>query len=138
DEVAKEAGVDHEWVERFAAPILAEQAQVVELARSLTFTKARLGESPQPLGDSVAINLVDRGLQMLEDEFDAAWSAHQVHEGVWIVRFRYRSRGRAQQATWELDMASRRLVSRDRLGSDLGYVERGRRRRTMVRAGDLA
>ncbi|MGH9279702.1 MAG: septation protein SepH [Acidimicrobiales bacterium] len=133
DEVAKEARVDYEWVERFAAPIIAEQAQVVELARSLTFTKARRGESPLPLGDSVALNLVDRGLRMLEDEFDRAWSAHQVHDGVWTVQFRYRSRGRDQQATWELDMASRRLVARDRLGSDLGYVDRTRRRRAAAR-----
>ena len=44
EEVAAEAGVDTEWVARFAVPILAEQAQVVELARSLVYAKPRLGE----------------------------------------------------------------------------------------------
>ena len=39
DEVAKEAKCPREWVEKFAPPIVAEQAQVVELARSLTYSK---------------------------------------------------------------------------------------------------
>ena len=136
EEVAREAGVDTDWVERFAAPILAEQRQVVELARSLTFTKSRLGESAEPLGESVAANLADRGLRVLDDEFDASWSAYQLRDGVWTVRFRYRSRGRQQQATWELDVANNRLVSRDRMGSDLGYVERARRRRRLAESAE--
>ncbi|MFP5317007.1 MAG: septation protein SepH [Acidimicrobiia bacterium] len=137
DEVAREAGVDTNWVERFAAPILAEQRQVVELARSLTFTKTRLGESAEPLGESVAANLVERGVWLLDDEFNGGWSAFQVRDGVWTVRFRYRSRGRLQQGTWELDVANNRLISRDRLGSDLGYVaERARRRRRLAEGAE--
>ncbi|HVL28946.1 MAG TPA: septation protein SepH, partial [Acidimicrobiales bacterium] len=138
DEVAREAGVDTDWVERFAAPILAEQRQVVELARSLTFAKARLGESAEPLGESVAANLADRGVRILEDEFDASWSAFQVRDGVWTVQFRYRSRSRLQQATWELDVAANRVVSRDRLASDLGYLERSRRRRRLAESAEEA
>ncbi len=138
EEVAREAGVDIDWVERFAAPILAEQRQVVELARSLTFTKPRLGESAEPLGESVAANLADRGLRVLDDEFDMSWSAFQLRDGVWTVRFRYRNRGREQQATWELDVANNRVVSRDRMGSDLGYVERSRRRRRLAESAEDA
>ncbi len=43
EDVAEEADVEVEWVERFAVPILAEQAQVVELARTLVFTNPKGG-----------------------------------------------------------------------------------------------
>lgn len=129
EEVADEAGVDTEWVARFAVPILAEQAQVVELARALVYAKPRLGESSQPLGASVLMNLSDRGVFLPDDIANAGWSAFQLHDSVWMVRFRYRSRGRDQEAHWEIDVPTGRLVARNRHASDLGYVEHGRRRR---------
>ena len=113
---------------RFAVPILAEQAQVVELARTLVYAKPRLGASAQPLGQSVTMNLTDRGVFLPDDVADAAWSAFQLHDAVWMVRFRYRSRGRAQEAQWEVDVPAGRLTARNRHASDLGYVEADRRR----------
>ena len=122
DEVAAEAGVDTEWVARFAVPILAEQAQVVELARSVVYAKPRLGESTEPLGSSVLQNLSDRGVFMPDDVALNGWSAFQLHDSVWMVRFRYRSRGREQEAQWEIDVPTGRLRARNRQASDLGYV----------------
>lgn len=122
DEVAAEAGVDTEWVARFAVPILAEQAQVVELARSLVYAKPRLGESSEPLGSAVVQNLSDRGVFMPDDVLNEGWSAFQLHDSVWMVRFRYRSRGRDQEAHWEIDVPTGRLRARNRQASDLGYV----------------
>ncbi|HEX3621583.1 MAG TPA: septation protein SepH [Acidimicrobiales bacterium] len=129
DEVAAEAGVDNDWVARFAVPILAEQAQVVELARGLVYAKPRLGESSERLGPSVMQNLSDRGIFLPDDIADAGWSAFQLHDSVWMVRFRYRSRGRNQEAQWEVDVPAGRLLARNRLASDLGYVDAARRRR---------
>jgi DUF3071 family protein len=128
-EVAAEAGVPTDWVERFAIPILAEQAQMVELARSLTYSRSRGGESAMPLGASVAENLAYRGVALPEDLFDNAWSAYQLHDVVWIVRVRYRSRGRLQEAAWEVDVRSGHLTARNRLASELAFVEKGRRRK---------
>lgn len=122
DEVAAEAGVDTEWVARFAVPILAEQAQVVELARSLVYAKPRLGESSEPLGSSVLQNLSDKGVFLPDDVLNNGWSAFQLHDSVWMVRFRYRSRGRDQEAQWEIDVPTGRLRARNRQASDLGYV----------------
>jgi hypothetical protein len=122
DEVAAEAGVDTEWVARFAVPILAEQAQVVELARGLVYAKPRLGESTEPLGASVVQNLSDKGVFLPDDVASAGWSAFQLHDSVWMVRFRYRSRGRDQEAHWEIDVPTGRLRARNRVASDLGYV----------------
>src|SRR5947208_3759105 len=77
-EVAAEAGVDPDWVERFAVPIVAEQAQMVERARVMTFSKARLGQSTQPLSTSVRWNLADKGVAIGEEAFDDGWSAFQL------------------------------------------------------------
>ena len=98
-EVAAEAGVDIEWVERFAVPVVAEQAQMVERARAMTYSKARLGQSTQPLGTSVRWNLADKGVAIGEDAFELGWSAFQLQDEVWMIRFRYTSRTRLQPAT---------------------------------------
>ncbi|MDQ6726399.1 MAG: septation protein SepH, partial [Actinomycetota bacterium] len=128
DEVAAEAGVENGWVARFAVPILAEQAQVVELVRGLVYAKPRLGDSAQPLNASVIQNLSDKGVFLPDDLAAAGWSAFQLHDSVWMVRFRYRSRGRDQEAQWEVDVPTGRLQARNRHASDLGYVDGGPRR----------
>ena len=125
--MAAEAGVDIEWVERFAVPVVAEQAQMVERARAMTYSKARLGQSTQPLGTSVRWNLADKGIAIGEDAFEQGWSAFQLQDEVWMIRFRYTSRARLQVAEWELDLGANHLLSRNRLASELGYVEKGRR-----------
>jgi len=136
EDVAREAGVTADWVDRFARPILAEQAQIVEVARAMTFSKPRLGPSAEPLGRSVARNLVDRGVRLLDEEFDGGWSAYQLHDGVWMVRFQYHSRARALSAAWEVDVSAGHLTARDRHASDLGYIEPGRRRSAAVPGED--
>src|SRR5207253_3788242 len=118
EDVAEEADVEVEWVERFAVPILAEQAQVVELARSLVFTNPKGGASSLALDKSVAWNLLDRGARAPDDVFDTSWSAYQPHDQVWMVRFVYRSRGRAQEARWELDVGTGELIARNKVATE--------------------
>jgi hypothetical protein len=129
DEVAAEAGVDEEWVARFSVPVLAEQAQVVERAGRMVFSKQRLGLSTMPLHDAVARNLVDKGIVLPEDRFEQAWSAYQQRDGTWIVRFAYVSRKHSQRAEWIADFHDKTLFARNRLASELAYVEKGRGRR---------
>ena len=136
EEVAEEAGVGVEWIERFAVPIIAEQARVVAMGRNLVYSKPRLGESSQPLAASVAWNLSERSVWLGDELFESSWGAYQLHDSVWILRFRYRSRGRQQDALWELELDTGRLLARNRLAADLGYVEKGRRRRDAAESVD--
>jgi hypothetical protein len=129
EEIAAEAGVDEDWVMRFAAPVLAEQSRVIERAMTLPCRTPRKGESSQPLSVSVAWNLVDKGLRLTADELAAGWSAYHVRDTAWLVRFRYTSRNRVQVAQWECDPAEGTLIALNRLASELGYVEAGRRHR---------
>ncbi len=117
-DVAGEAGVDEEWVERFAVPIIAEQQRVVDRVRGVQYGKPRLGLSSQPLGVAVAWNLLDKGVTLGDEEFERAWSAFQQRDGSWTVRF------------------ADELVARNRLASELAYVEPGRRRRRRRVAGE--
>ena len=52
-----------------------------------------------------------------------------LRDARWVVRFEYEARKRKQLAEWEVDLKAGALTPRNRLGSDLGYVESGRRRR---------
>ena len=132
EEIAIEAGVGEEWVARFAAPVEAERTQVVGRARRLTYYRPRHGDSGETLGMSVRWNLADRGVRLANDEFDAAWSAYQLADTAWMVTFRYEARKREHEAEWEVDLATNELLSRNRLATELGYVEPGRRRRAMA------
>jgi hypothetical protein len=127
-EVADEAGVDHDWVRRFASPVLAEVGQVIDRARQATFDKPRVGLSSLPLGAAVRRNVLERGVRILDEELDESWSAHQLADDEWVVRFVYTSRGRVQEAEWLFDVGSEELVSNNRLASQLGHVARRRKR----------
>ena len=127
DEIATAAGVDQEWVLRFADPIRAEQARVVERALRLVFVKPRLGPSVQPLGPSVRWNLSDKGIQFSDDVFDLGWTAYNLHGTTWAVRFAYRYRARNYAAVWQVDLRLGEVVARGRQASELGYVEPGRK-----------
>ena len=127
--VAREAGVDEAWVEPFAVPILAERAEVVARAQLMTLSKARLGASAQPLGTSVRWNLAGRGLSLPEEQFRAAWTAWNLANGTWVVRFGFVSRRRAQVAEWEVDLRAGSVSARNRLATELGYADRAASRR---------
>lgn len=130
-EIAAAAGVDEEWILRFADPIRAEQARVVERAQGLTFNKSRRGPSAEPLETSVLLNLAERGVRLPADVVSMAWTAFNLHGTSWAVVFSYTSRQRRQTAQWEVDLRSGDLIARNRLASDLGYLEPGRRRRRL-------
>ena len=127
EEVADEAGVGVDWVERFAAPVLAEQTAAVQRAGDAVLHTPRKGPSDRPLEASLRRNLAERGVMMAEDEFQQGWSARHLIDTDWLVSFRFRSRGRPMTAEWMLNVANGALTTRNRLGAELGYIEPGRR-----------
>ncbi|GAC1310565.1 MAG: hypothetical protein NVSMB16_07240 [Acidimicrobiales bacterium] len=137
-EVAEEGGVDESWILRFASPVLAEQARVVERALQVHCHAARKGESALTLGESVERNVVDRGAPLTPDELSGAWSSYHLRDGAWVVRFRYLSRRRVQTAQWAFDLADLSLVPMDRLATELGFVDPASRRRPRPSEGATA
>jgi hypothetical protein len=128
--VAAEAGVGEEWVSRFAAPVIGERLQVIGRARRFVYSKPRRGASVETLDLSVRWNLADRGVRLTNDEYNSSWSAYQVADHTWMLTFTFISRQRVQQAEWEVELDDGGVFARNRLASDLGYVEPGTRRRS--------
>lgn len=125
--LARSSGTDEAWIRRFAAPVLAEQSRVIERARAITFVKRGDGPSSAPLGPAVAANVIDRGVPLTLPELEAAWGAYQRPEGGWHVTFTFPLRGRRQTAEWEIDLASGDLTARNKLASELGWRESGKK-----------
>ncbi|HEV8625636.1 MAG TPA: septation protein SepH [Acidimicrobiia bacterium] len=125
--LARSSGTDEAWIRRFAAPVLAEKAIVIERARSGTFTKRGVGPSAAALGPAVAANVIDRGVPLTLPDLEAGWGAYQHPEGGWHVTFTFPLRGRRQTAEWEIDPVTGGLTARNRLASDLGWRESGKK-----------
>src|SRR5256714_4439269 len=125
--LARSSGTDEAWIRRFAAPVLAEKAIVIERARSITFTKRGVGPSAAALGPAVAANVIDRGVPLTLPDLEAGWSAYQHPEGGWHVTFTFPLRGRRQTAEWEIDLASGELTARNKLAGELAWREPGKR-----------
>jgi hypothetical protein len=120
--VAADAGVDEEWIERFAPPVRAEQRRIIERALASHLTRPRAGESAVPLRRAVGMALAERGIAFTASGFEAAWSARLLGHDRWSVAFAYRHRGRARTATWVYDARDDELATGDRTGAQLGYV----------------
>ncbi|HEV7535062.1 MAG TPA: septation protein SepH, partial [Acidimicrobiia bacterium] len=125
--LARSSGTDEAWIRRFATPVLAEQARMVERARSLTVTKRGVGPSGATLGPAVAANVLDRGVPLTLPDLEAGWGAYQHPEGGWRVTFTFPLRGRRQTAEWELDTATGELTARNKLAGELGWREQGKK-----------
>jgi hypothetical protein len=125
--LARSSGTDEAWIGRFAAPVLAEKSIVIDRARSVTFTKRGVGPSAAALGPAVAANVIDKGVPLTLPDLEAGWGAYQHPEGGWHVTFTFPLRGRRQTAEWEIDPATGDLSARNRLASELGWREPGKK-----------
>lgn len=121
-DVAKAAGVEPGWVERFAAPVFAEQAQVIRKVRSMALRRARLGPSSHAIGDAVRYNLAERGVALSPEEFASAWTTRQLADGRWAVRFGFRHRNKDQVLRFDVDETTGAVAAADRSSGQLGYV----------------
>lgn len=127
--IAKKAGVDATWVERWEGPIVWERAGTATRARRAHLTRSRGGSSRLPLGAAVASNLKTRGVRLESDAFERAWdSTKKPRSDQWIVTFAFPHRAREQLARWEFDPETDVLVSIDKLASELGWVAPIKRR----------
>ena len=125
--LARSSGTDEAWIRRFAAPVLAEKAIVIDRARTVTFNKRGVGPSAAALGPAVAANVIDKGVPLTLPDLEAGWGAYQHPQGGWHVTFTFPLRGRRQTAEWEVDPLTGALTARNKLGSELAWRESGKK-----------
>ncbi|MGH2729436.1 MAG: septation protein SepH [Actinomycetota bacterium] len=129
--IAKKAGVDEAWIERFEGPIVWERSGMATRARRATLRRARMGPSGLPLGDAVAANLKRKGIEVAPRLFEDSWdSVRRPRKATWVVSFSFDRRGRTQTAKWEFDPEASNVQSVNALGAQLGWVAGRRRRRS--------
>ncbi|HVM64926.1 MAG TPA: septation protein SepH, partial [Acidimicrobiales bacterium] len=126
DEVALEAGVDDEWVRRFAAPVLAERAHVAARAQDAVLELDGPGPSSESLGRAVAANLAARGEALTPGELAGGWDGYQLRETAWVVEFRAPLHAPEDAARWGFDTRTGRLTVINEHGAALGWVGDGR------------
>lgn len=127
--IAKKAGVEEAWIQKFQAPIVWERAGMASRARRSVVVKSRSGPSAVPLDDAVLANLRSRGIQLGPSAYEASWdSIRRVKSGTWTVSFTFEARGRTHVAKWEYDTESLEVRPMNKLAGDLGWVAPRRRR----------
>jgi hypothetical protein len=127
--IARKAGVDVSWVERFHGPILWERAGMVSRAQKATLTKSRRGPSGEPLLESIVASLRARSVDP-SAVTTGSWDAvKRPKKNAWVVTFTYMNKGREQRASWEYDPSAAEIVALNRLGADIGWVPVTRRKR---------
>lgn len=124
--VAREAGTDVAWIERWLQPILAERSRVLERAHGKRLERPRLGPSRDPLRLAVERNL--RGKAVAVD--DLAWDVARRRDGRWKVTVRFSQRGRSRSATWTYDPGGDELRAASELARELGHTRARRTTRT--------
>ncbi len=103
ESVALAAGVPVERVEPYAAPVLAERAHVVGMAVAGTVRRRSEAASTRGLKATVAMRLLQRGLDI--DEVD--WDAWKRPDGRWVVQASYASGSAQHVATFLFHLQGR-------------------------------
>ncbi len=124
--IAKAAGVPLERVNRFFGPVLSERTLVIEAAQAATLNRARRGPSVRNLGESVAVNMTERGIPVPEL---ADWDGYRRADGTWVIQLHTTIRKQAKRIQWSWQPATRTLTALDSLASAIGYLESAPRKR---------
>lgn len=108
DEVAVAAGISTERVERYAVPVLAERAHVVEQAQRAPGRRATDGKAPA-LAELVEARLAEQKVSAAS----LAWDSWRGDDDRWVVSVTYPGTARERVATWSFDPRGRVLAAAD-------------------------
>jgi hypothetical protein len=100
DQLIKESGATFEFIEKFAAPVIAELEHIVSSALSVRLTIAgdRYNDSTQiEFGEIISGRLVTSGAEGI------GWVAKKIEPNSWHIVANYSLNGVAGSATWSFD-----------------------------------
>jgi len=108
EEVAEQAGISVERVERFAGPILHEREYIAQEAAKVSVGRDDHG-AVMLLGELVGQRLEQRGVP----RDGMHWDAWRRDDGGWEVTLDYQAGGRERSANWVYDPARRTVTADD-------------------------
>lgn len=100
DQLINKSGATFEYIEKFAAPVIAELEHMVSSALSVRLTIAgdRYNDSSQiEFGEIITGRLVTSGAQAI------SWVANKIEPNSWHIVANYTLNGAAGSATWSFD-----------------------------------
>lgn len=100
DQLMKDSGATFEFIEKFAAPVIAELEHIVNLALSVRLTIAgdRYNDSTQiEFGEIISGRLVTSGASAI------SWIAKKIEPNSWLIIANYSLNGTPGSATWAFD-----------------------------------
>jgi hypothetical protein len=119
-EVAKMAGTEITWVERFVGPILAEREGIVEIVRAAVISRPRLGRSAMTVGEAIAANLRERKGPVSTGAKGEGWSVLR-RDGLWEVTFRYSVKGEPREAVFCYELDTRTVKALNATAAQIGW-----------------
>ena len=105
-DIAAEAGVDEDRINRYAGPVLAERSY---MAKRATETFVRRPKGDVLLGELATTQLDSRGIDVLTME----WDSYRREDGRWNVSVSWASGSGSGAANWIFDPLSRSIVALD-------------------------
>ena len=102
-EVARLAGTDTSWIERFLSPILAERKGIVDAVMTGVISRPRIGRSSCNVAEAIVANLRERKVEISPEDLQEGWSVAR-RAGQWEVTFRYSLGGQVKQAQFAYDL----------------------------------
>jgi len=102
-EVARLAGMTTDWVEPFAAPVIAEREYIAAQAQSHPVRRSGETIAHRNLAQVVADRLASRGVEL----DSVSWDAWKVDGRRWLVRVEYESGKARREALFSYDAAGR-------------------------------
>ena len=118
-EVARLAGTDTSWIERFLSPILAERRGIVDAVMTGVISRPRQGRSSCNVGQAIVANLRERKVAISPEDLEEGWSVAR-RRGQWEVTFRYSLRGQVKQAQFAYDPEGG-VIAMDAEASEIGW-----------------
>lgn len=108
EDLAREADLPFEKIERFASPILQERAYILSLANNVVIRKSSNKDSLTFI-EVVQNKLVANGVSL--DKLD--WNTHRREDGTWVIKLAYPNSDGHGDAIWLFDLQKRNIDADD-------------------------
>ena len=115
EELAEEFHADLEWVQRFAAPVLAERARIADEARRGKARRSTTEGQVVVFGEAVDERFAAHGI----DPQSVGWDAHRREDGEWVLAAHWVGGQAERTAEWSFQLSGRTVAPLDDTAADL-------------------
>ena len=113
--IAEAFGADPDWVQRFAAPVMAERARIADEARRAKARRSTTEGQTVVFGEAVDDRFAQHGI----DPQGVRWDAHRREDGQWVLSAHWVGGQADRRADWSFHLSGRTVAPMDDTAADL-------------------